>query len=385
MFRTSFIALSICALQACSGNSDSNSDSEKAFPASAATELQQTLETVVQSGIAPGVAAVVKRPGYVAWSGAAGLSNIESSTKLAPSSRFRAGSIMKVAVATAVLQLVENGKLSLEDALTDRLPSQLTARIPNADSITLRMLLNHTSGVPEFVDDAFHAEVMAAPSRVWTAEEFYERALDEPPLFAPGTSWSYSNTDYILLGDIMEGVTHEPWRQTVRKNVFSRAQLADSTLPEPGDATCAGCARGYQSIADALVDLTEIDPSMAGAAGGEAWITTPSDLSSLIGELARGDLYDDPRTLDLMLSFTDAPVPQETQVGYGLGIARFRMGDVELIGHLGGTAGYQSFVFYEPSSGTSISGYMNRQGDFGAFVLPFMKTVGSTASATASN
>ncbi|HET9934346.1 MAG TPA: serine hydrolase domain-containing protein, partial [Polyangiaceae bacterium] len=375
--------LSVCALQACSDDSDTNAAREAAFPQSASAELQHTLDDVVHAGVAPGVSAVVKRPGYAEWAGAAGSANIQTSIALTPGARFRAGSIMKVAVATAVLQLVERGLLSLDDVLTKRLPNELAARIPNADSITVRMLLNHTSGIPEFADDAFHEQVVAAPAHVWSSAEFYDLALAKPPLFAPGTSWAYSNTDYILLGDIMEGVTHEPWRQTVRHDVFTRAHLSTSSLPEPGDASCSGCARGYEPIGDQLVDLTEIDPSMAGAAGGEAFVTTPSDLAKLVSELARGALYDDPHTLELMLSFADAPVPQETQVGYGLGIARFQMGDVELIGHLGGTAGFQSFVFYQPSSGTTVSGYMNRQGDFGAFVLPFMTTVGKTADTPA--
>lgn len=381
MIRVSRFALCLLAFQACSSQNTTShpsgdSGTEAPFPVSASDDLEQTLDAVVGAGVAPGVSLTVERPGYQAWSGAAGVASIETGAALTPAERFRAGSMLKTAIATAVLQLVEHGELSLSDDLTALLPSAVATRIPAAEAISLRMLLNHTSGIPEFSDSAFDAAVASDPLHVWTLDELLDRALAHPSPSAPGAGWSYSNTNYILLGEILRESTGKSWRTVVRERVFSRAKLAHTTLPEEGNPLCDGCARGYEPVANELVDVTEMDPSMAGAAGGAALITTPADLATFIRALASGNLFDDPATLELMLDFADAPVPAEAQTGYGLGLVRFEVGEIELVGHLGGTAGFQGFVFFEPGTGTVAAGYMNQRGDFGAYIMPVLDAIG---------
>jgi D-alanyl-D-alanine carboxypeptidase len=129
-----------------------------------------------------------------------------------PNDTFRAGSIMKPFVATAVLQLVEEGKFSLDDRLPAVLPPDVVARVPDADLITVRMLLEHTSGVPEYDDRPFDLMVIANPRRVWKVEEFLDRSAAQPRRFAPGNRYAYSNTDYNLLGLVIEHATGKPWR-----------------------------------------------------------------------------------------------------------------------------------------------------------------------------
>jgi len=196
-----------------------------------------------------------------------------------------------------------------------------------------------------------------------------------PRMFEPGAGWSYTNTDYVLLGKVLETATGEPWRDTVRRNVLARANATKSELPAEGDPSCPACSRGYHPQGDTLVDMTEGDPSMAGAAGGEALISTPEDLAKLLRAVANGRLFNEPGTLELMTTFVDAPVPQEAQTGYGLGLTRFQVGDVELVGHIGSTAGYQSFVLFQPGSGIVVSGSMNRYGDLGSFIMPVLGAV----------
>ncbi|MGC4095292.1 MAG: serine hydrolase domain-containing protein [Polyangiaceae bacterium] len=384
MFRYGHIALVLCTtLQACSStDSDSRDRDEATFPAMASTDLQHTLDDVVAAKVSPGVSVVVKRPGYSMWAGASGVANVLVGQSISTAQRFRAGSIMKVAVATAVLQLVERGKLSLDAPLTEVLPTQVTERIVDAGSITLRMLLNHTSGIPDFADEAFHAKVGQAPTHVWSLEEQLELAYAMQPTGEPGAAFSYSNTNYVLLGEVLHRSTGKPWRQVLRENVFARVGLTATSLPEPGNALCDGCARGYEPIDGALVDMTDVDASMGDASGGSGLITNPADLAKLIGALAEGKLFDDATTLDAMLGFIDAAIPEQAQTGYGLGLGRFQVGDAELIGHIGGTAGYQSFVFFQPASGAVVSGFMNCQGDFGAFVLPILD---ATARALSGN
>ncbi len=373
MIRAHHLSFLFClALQGCANDEPVPS---RSLPAAAQDDLQQTIERVVESGAAPGVSIAVQRPGYKPWSGAAGVADTESAAPMTRASRFRAGSVLKVAVATAVLQLIEAGELSLDAPLSDLLPSDLAERIPDGRAITLRMLLNHTSGIPEFSDDELDAVVLRDPERVWPLDELLSRALARPPRFEPGAEFAYSNTNYSLLGLVLEQATAQPWRTVLRERVFARAQLRSSTLPEEGDSRCSGCARGYHPFEDTLIDITEGDPSMAGAAGGEALLTTPGDMAQLLRALAHGELFDDPKTLDLMLTFADAPIPEELQTGYGLGIARYRQGDVEIFGHLGGTAGYQGFVLYWPATDTVASGYLNAYGGLGDLIVPVLGAV----------
>jgi len=380
MFRHSHLAFLLCALEACSSADHdapaTHASSDPPLSQTTVTDLQQTLDAVVAAKVAPGVSLFFERPGYAAWSGTSGVANTETSVPLVPAARCRAGSILKLAVATAVLQLVERGELDLDARLPSLLPTDVTSRVANADAITLRMLLDHTSGVADWDDSDFDALVAADPAHVWSFDELIDRAHALPVPFAPGVGWAYSNTDYTLLGAIIERVTGKSWRSVVRERVFARAGMTESSLPEEGNVRCDGCARGYAPIDDELVDITEVDPSMAGPAGGDALVTTPADLGRLIDAHVTGMLFDDPGTLALALDFTAAPVPEWEQTGYGLGIAHYEANGVELIGHLGGTAGFQSFVFYQPDTGATLSGYMNRNGDFAAFVLPALAAVG---------
>lgn len=364
------------ASPACTDAADEPAHEERAaLSTTSSAELQRTLDEVVAAGVAPGVSIRVQHPDYRAWAGASGVSSVTPEREMTPRQRFRAGSMLKMAVATAVLQLVERDRLSLTDTVDHLLPADIAARVPGAPSITLRMLLNHTSGIPEFSDEAFDALVLSDPLHVWTLDELLDRAFSHPVTFPPGAGWSYSNTNYTLLGEIVTRATGRPWRHVVRDRVFARARLSRSVLPAEGDARCPRCARGYELVDGALVDITEVDPSMAGAAGGDALITTTSDLARFLDALFAGELFDEPATLQLMLELTPAPVPEEAQTHYGLGIVRDELNGVEMFGHLGGTAGFQGFMFYQPSTGVTLTGYMNTRGDLGAFLIPVLDAV----------
>ncbi|MBC7977436.1 MAG: beta-lactamase family protein [Myxococcales bacterium] len=359
---------------ACASDSD-DPKTDPEFPEAAARDLQQTLDTVVAEGVAPGVSITIEHPVHRRYVGAAGVANRETGAVLTPNARFRAGSMLKPAVATAVLQLVEQGKRSLDDKLTAVLPVAITARVAEASRITLRMLLDHTSGIPDYSTEAHDGEILRDPKRVWALDELLERSAVRERTFAPGAGWSYSNTNYVLLGEVLVATTGKPWREIVEDRVLRRAGLHHSSLPSPGDAACFGCARGYEVGEAAFFDATEIDPSMAAAAGGHALITTPTDLATFLHALEAGELFDHDATLAEMNRFVDAPVPEEVQTGYGLGITHFEIGELDLVGHLGGTAGYQGFMLMDTQRGVVISGYMTQRGDLGALIVPVLDAV----------
>lgn len=321
----------------------------------AADEVDRKIAVGLEAAIAgsdthfPGVVLYASSPDLGSHAIAAGVAEIDQQSPLSPDAAFRAGSIAKPFVAAVVLQLVEEDALSLEATLPDLLPSEIHARIRNADGITLRMLLNHTSGIPDWLTDSTIARIAAEPSKIWTAEEFIDIATAEATTFAPGTGWAYSNTDYNLLGLIIERVSGVSWREAVRERVIAPLALAHTTLPEPGDTSMPGAfMHGYGMIDGHVLDLSFVDPSMAGAAGGDALVTTVGDLALFLTALRTGRLFKNPTTFATMSEF----VPAESeggQVGYGLGLEQYVLsGGLEMIGHAGGTAGYRSGAFFFP-------------------------------------
>jgi D-alanyl-D-alanine carboxypeptidase len=271
-----------------------------------------------------------------------------------------------------VLQAVEAGSLGLDDLLTDRLPSAVTARIQNASSIRLRMLLDHRSGIPEWVTDTVHQAAVANPEHVWTLDEILAQVEKLPALFQPGEQYSYSNTNYTLLGEILTAVSGRSWRQILRDDVIARSGLEHTTLPEPGDPACDACAHGYQPTSDAMLDVTRVDPSMAGASGGHALITTPGDLTRFFQQVRAGALFEDPATVKAMFAFQPAIEAQTRQVGYGFGVMQMTSDGDDAIGHLGGTAGYQSFMLYVPATDRYLSGFINEMGGLAPVLGPVL-------------
>ena len=180
---------------------------------------------------------------------------------------------------------------------------------------------------------------------MWKVSEFLDLAAAQPPVFAPGTGFFYSNTDYNLLGLIIERITGRSWRHEVTRRVIRPLRLTRTSLPAPGHRSIKGAhAHGYGELDGKTVDLTRVDPSFAGAAGASALVTTVGDLARFLDALFKGRLFRHRATLQQMLDL--APAQGEGGlVGYGLGIEQRALpGGVELIGHLGGAPGYRSYV-----------------------------------------
>lgn len=327
--------------------------------------LQDVLEGSVGKPDAAfaGAIAHYHTPAYRPWSGAAGLGDVAGAVAMRPRDRFRAGSILKTFLATVTLQHVEEGALSLDATLPALLPASVTARVANADQISLRMLLNHTSGIPEWMTPEVEAQVAADPARIWSPDEALDIASRIAPSFPPGTSWTYSNTDYTLLGLVLDGLGGRPWRAQVRERLLDRLGLEGTSLPEPGDTTIAGAhAHGYQVIGDQVVDLTGVDPSMAGAAGGGALVTTAEDLGTFIEALLAGELFARPATLAAMQTMVDAPDPSGLPHRYGLGLEEYTLPDGAVItGHAGSTAGFAAMMFRIPAADTTLITAINTQ------------------------
>ncbi len=328
---------------------------------SVGTQLQALLDAAANK--LPGAMLYISSPGSGTWTGAAGVGNIETGMPMRHDDKFRAGSIMKPFVSVVVLQLVEEGLISLDDPMTAILSESVTTKFADSDQITMRMLLNHTSGIPDSLTEAVYAEIATNPAKIWTDEEWLDISAAQEPYFPPGQGWQYSNTGYVLLGLVIEEITGSSWRESVRERVIKPLNLQNTLLPEPGDLSIPGnYVHGYHPINGEVIDITGVDPSMAGAAGGSALVTTTSDLSRFLDMLFAGELFQNAETLDEMLTYVDAPDEQGVPYWYGLGIEKYAFpGGIEAIGHSGGTAGYASDVSYIPALGITIAASVNVQ------------------------
>jgi D-alanyl-D-alanine carboxypeptidase len=347
------------------------------FDEELAAQLQAVLEAAVASPDTnyPGVVLHVNSPELGSWSGAAGLGQVETSTPMRPHDKFRAGSLTKPFISVVILQLVEEGLFSLDDPTTAVLPESITNKFANSDQITVRMLLNHTGGLPDFMNLA-GPEIVADLTKVWEEEEFLDFAAAQEPWFAPGEAQGYSNTDYTLLGMIIEEATGQSWREEMRQRIFEPLNLENTLLPEPDDVTIPGDhAHGYSDFGAGIVDATELaNASVVGAPGGQALVTNAEDLARFVTAVAAGELFQEAGTMGEMLTFVDWPDgnPLSPYVdAYGLGLMQAPFGSgIEGVGHSGDTeGGYHGFVFYLPAQDMTISGGVNTPDERAGFLL----------------
>jgi D-alanyl-D-alanine carboxypeptidase len=275
---------------------------------------------------------------------------------------MRIGSITKTLTGTAVLQLVDQGKLHLDDPVSKYVPG-----VPNGAQITLRELLNMTSGLYNYsLDPAFNHTLDSDMGKVWAPEELLAIAFSHPPDFAPGKGWEYSNTNFILLGMIVERVTGRPVEEVLSDAIFNPLGMTNSLLPprtsaaipDPhphgylysSNAADIHCQPATAAQLGAPHDVTNANPSWGWTAG--AGISTLHDLRIWARALATGTLLS-AATQRERLQWVPGNLPglpSASGVHYGLAIA-----DIDgFLGHNGDLPGFQSFMGYSPAKDATI-------------------------------
>ncbi|WP_267244438.1 serine hydrolase domain-containing protein [Streptomyces sp. PR69] len=331
---------------------------------------QQALDALVEHGI-PGVTAQV-RERYRVWGGTAGVGDIRTQRPRGLHDRYRVGSITKTFVATTVLQLEAEGKLRLDDAVDAWLPGLVKGNGHDGTKISIRQLLNHTSGIYNYTADPELQSHFVAPGffehrfDTWTPKELVEVAMRHKPAFEPGTGWSYSNTNYALAGMIIEKATGKPYGEEIRDRIIRPLRLRATSVPgtDPGMPWPSG--RGYSKLwfdntSGPTYDVTEFNPSGAWAAG--EMISDSADLNRFYSALMRGRLLP-PAQLKEML--TAVPVDAEgwPEAGYGLGLIKHKLScGTELWGHSGGIHGSLSVATTTKDGRHSVA--FNLNGDWG--------------------
>lgn len=312
--------------------------------------IRTAIDDVLQREAAPGAIVRLSAPGLAPWEGTFGLANIESGTPMDVAMHGRIGSITKTMVATLILQLVDDGTLGLDDTLAATLPS--AANLPNAETITIRNLLTMRSGLYNYTEEPGLFDTIATdPTRIWLPAELIAVAAAKPANFDPGTAFEYSNTNYILLGEIVRRLTGTAIEARFKTNLIDRFALAETSWPT-GPTLPSPFADGYSRvplegpIRDAPPDgptkviLTTEVAASAGGAAGEV-ISTVADMDRWISILLDGEAISagasqaQRATLPIL-----KPDGEPSGFGYGMGIADF----FGIVGHNGGIDGFQTFA-----------------------------------------
>ena len=302
--------------------------------------LQPLIDRIIADG-APGVI-VLARNGEDEVRLASGVSSLSTKTPMAVSDRARMGSLAKSFVAVVALQLAEEGKLDLDAAIETYLP----AAVPNGSAIAVRHLLNHTSGIFDYwQDESFFNRLLADPSTVWPPATLVALAMSHPPVSEPGVAWAYSNTNYILVGQVIEAVTGHTLDEELKTRIFEPLEL-DATSFDTSPAIVGAYAHGYANLGEAApTDVTLVDPSAAWAAGGGI-VSTAEDVADFYAALLGGDLLS-PSSLAEM----QTAVPARDGLAYGLGIAEVAVPCGAAWGHKGEFPGYLSFALTSEGGG----------------------------------
>lgn len=305
--------------------------------------VQQRLDDLVRKdGFPAALAAVRGRDGRVRHY-TAGVADLRTRRKVPTDGQVRIGSNTKGFTSVVILQLVGEGKIGLDKPVESYLPGLIRGRSIDGRRITVRQLLQHTSGLPEYT--TFLERDLPAYQHVYfEPRALLDIALKQKAHFAPGTRWEYCNTNYIIAGLIIEKVTGRPVMEEITDRVIKRAGLRHTYFPNVGDQTIhevhpEGYAERPGKAGPQLDDVTEMDPSWAWSAG--QIVSTPSDLMRYLTALLDGKLLK-PAELEKMR--TTVKLPDVKQGGaYGLGLYRVPLpcGGVAW-GHSGGIPGYST-------------------------------------------
>jgi D-alanyl-D-alanine carboxypeptidase len=283
-------------------------------------KIQQSLDALVRDDGFPGVLAAVRGRNGRTRDYTAGVGDTATGAKVPANGQVRIASNTKMFTATVVLQLVGEGKIGLDEPIETYLPNMVRGEGIDGRDITVRQLLQHTSGLADY-DEILITDYFAVQHLYFEPRQMIDAALTRPALFAPGKGWSYSNTNYVLAGLIVQQVTGRPIGEEITNRIIDRIGLRQTYWPEDQDIDGAH-PHGYWPGADGkLVDVTEQDPSMGWAAG--QLIGTPRDLNKFLTELLDGELME-PEQLEEMKTLIDAPEFDTTGTArYGLGLGTF--------------------------------------------------------------
>lgn len=336
------------ALDAPTPPAASSSAASEEFPQltpAMARQLDEAVRKVMDEAKVPGVQVALSAPGKGEYVRAFGVADKATGRPMADDLYMRIGSETKTFTVTAVLELVDEGKVGLDDPI-----GKYVSGVPNGDRITLRELAGMRSGLFNYsADEGFFKALTSDPRRAFTPQELLSYSFKHPVLFAPDAEFNYCNTNLILLGLVVEKVSGRPLADFIAKEVVGPAGLKHTLFPV-GAEFPAPHAQGYtdQTASGKTEDAADWNPSWGWAAG--AMISDLTDLRKWAKVLATGELLT-PATQAERLKVS----PALPGAGYGLGI--FNVSG--WIGHNGSLPGYQSLTVYDPKTQATLVVLLN--------------------------
>ncbi|WP_067526149.1 serine hydrolase domain-containing protein [Nocardia uniformis] len=336
------VALALLAVAACS-SLDSGAGPKAVGPPTTVSptrveQVRADIDALVGIGITGVIATLTENGQTVTLTSGVADRATGATIPMSPPQQVRVGSIAKTFIAAIILQLVEEDRVRLDDPVDTYLPGLLVGDGVDGKAITVRQLLQHRSGLPEFSDDPSVDEYRAGlDGRTSTPAEEVELALRKPAQFAPGTQYRYTNTNYIVAGMLVEKVTGEKYSDEITGRVTIPQQLSDTYLPDTGELDIRGPhPHGYATIDGVRTDVTRIEPSVPWAAG--ALVSTGADLNRFWAALLAGKIVADAQLEEML-----AGEPQEegSPLRYGLGVGTIELPcGAQYFGHTGGITGF---------------------------------------------
>ncbi|MEO5884860.1 MAG: serine hydrolase domain-containing protein [Candidatus Limnocylindrales bacterium] len=338
--------------------------------------LRARLEKIRAKYAMPGVSVTIIFPDGTSWIGVSGLADVGADRPVTPDTAFALASLTKTFTSALIMALVEDGKVGLDSQVRTYLPG---LRVD--PKVTVRQLLDHTSGLRDFF---FHPAIdrilLAQPDRRWTEAESLKYA--ERPYFKPGRGWHYSNTNYLVLGMIAERVGRASLADQLRARFFDPLGL-DRTFSQPTEVARGPVAHGYRFKTAAVdsppVDLTADGPivpfaSVVTAAGGAgALAATSSDVARWARALYGGGVLD-AESVQEMVDDVAVTERYRPSVPYGLGMQLLEIAGQPSLGHSGRLLGFRSAVRYLPDNGITIAVLTNQsRTDPGIIVRALLK------------
>lgn len=305
--------------------------------------LQGAAEVGLALSLAPGVTVGV-RTSEGTWMGAFGVADLQTGAPMEVGMHTRVGSVTKTFTGTLFLQLVEEGKLHLDDTVDQWFPE-----FPNSDRVTLQQLSDMHSGLTSYTtSDEFEEQLFGDRRKAWTVQELLDLAVVLPPSFEPGTDYQYSNTNTVLLGEIISRVEGKDLGQLLQERIFDPLELRNTSWPGESNELPEPFAHGItlQGVDDAVpLDVTFDNPSWGNAAG--EIISDLPDLLTWTSALATGQgVLDEATAAERLASF-----PGPYRFSYGIGAACFQ----GWVGHEGELPGYNTTVYYDTVNNVAVA------------------------------
>ena len=304
-------------------------------------QVQSSLTELVNDDGFPGALAAVTSANGKTRDYVAGVAELGTTKKVPKNGEVRIASNTKMFTATVVLQLVDEGLVDLDAPIDTYLPGLVRGVDYSGTDITVRQLLNHSSGLPDYLATVL-TDMWATVDLYISPRDALDHALAQPLAFPTGTSVGYSNTNFLIAGLIIEAVTDRPIGEQLTERIIEPLGLEHTYFPNPGERSFRGeHPHAYHSIEDgSLKDITNIDPSLGWAAG--QLISTPRDVNAFMIALVDGDLISAASLAEMQ---TTIPIPDEFWAGeqYGLGLVSYPLSCGGVVwGHGGDIQGFET-------------------------------------------